>query len=331
MSGALLIWILMGVVLVIYVLTGGADFGAGVLDLVARGPQAEAKRAALQRAIAPIWEANHVWLIFLVVLAFTVFPVAFHVASIALHIPLTLALVGIVLRGAAFVFRAYGFESREQARWGRVFAWASTFTPVFLGASLAALATGAIRFDGRTVSSGFLVGWTSPFAWGTGAFCLALFTMLAAVYMTVETEGEVRESFRRDALAAELVAGVLGLSAFAAAYRGAPPLIEQLARSSAMLPVQALAALSAFAVLLALGRRAYRVARVAVVVQVAAVVLGFGLGMRGYLIYPDVPLEAGGAEAVTLHALAWALPLGSALLVPSLLYLFRVFKSVREG
>src|SRR5690349_21450830 len=108
MTPAYVVWLIMGAGLAAYVLTGGADFGGGFWDLVASGPTEAKQRQAIARTIAPIWEANHVWLIFVVVCMFSAFPRAFAVVSVALHIPFTIVLVGIVLRGAAFVFRAYG-------------------------------------------------------------------------------------------------------------------------------------------------------------------------------------------------------------------------------
>src|SRR5271154_4221644 len=109
--------------LIFYVLTGGADFGGGVFDLLARGPRAEAKRALIARAIGPIWEANHVWLILALVILFTGFPRALAAIATTLHGPLTLMLFGIVLRGTAFIFRTY--DAGSERRWARAFAIAS--------------------------------------------------------------------------------------------------------------------------------------------------------------------------------------------------------------
>src|SRR4051812_21377388 len=137
-NGALL---LLGIVL--YALLGGADFGGGIWDLLARGPRADRQRQEIARAIGPIWEANHVWLIFSVVVAFTVFPEVFAGVSTALYIPISLALLGIVMRGAAFVFRAYAHDVfRAQQTWGAVFAVACTGTPFVLGMCAGAVASG---------------------------------------------------------------------------------------------------------------------------------------------------------------------------------------------
>src|SRR6185295_9460327 len=132
--------------LILYALMGGADFGGGMWDLLAVGPRASRQRHAIAEAIGPIWEANHVWLILIVVLLFTGFPMGFSVMMIALHIPVTVMLFGIVLRGGAFMFRKY--DSRigtAQRRWGTVFGIASLFSPFAQGMILGAITTGQIR------------------------------------------------------------------------------------------------------------------------------------------------------------------------------------------
>jgi cytochrome bd ubiquinol oxidase subunit II len=135
--------------LIIYALMGGADYGGGMWDLLASGPRAQRQRHAIVEAIAPIWEANHVRLILVIVLLFTGFPRAFSAIMIALHIPITAMLIGIVLRGSAFVFRKYdSTEDAVQRRWSTVFGIASFFTPFFQGLTLGALTTGDIHFLG---------------------------------------------------------------------------------------------------------------------------------------------------------------------------------------
>lgn len=316
------VWYLMGVALAAYVVTGGADFGGGVWDLLARGPREDAQRDALAHAIAPIWEANHIWLIFLVVLQFTVFPKAFHATSVALHVPLTAALVGIVLRGAAFAFRSYGFDTHAWRRgWGRVFAVSSLLTPICLGLSLAALATGDIRWDGAQVTSGFFVGWTTPFALLTGLMTAALCATLAAVYMTAETEGALRADFRRGALAAQTLTVLLGGAVLLSA-RGDAPAFAAAFGWQPLLPGTVALAVTVGALL----SDRPRLARLGVAAQGVCVVGGWGLGMAGHLVRPDLPLRAAGARAAVLEPLLPALLIGGAILAPSLWYLYRVFK-----
>src|SRR5450759_5239552 len=149
--------------LILYALMGGADFGGGMWDLLAAGPRATRQRQAIAEAIGPIWEANHVWLILVIVLLFTGFPRAFASMMIALHIPLAIMLAGIVLRGSAFIFRKYDSkDDAVQRRWSTVFGVASFFTPFFQGLTLGALATSRIRVVDGAVTTGFFAGWLTP-------------------------------------------------------------------------------------------------------------------------------------------------------------------------
>src|SRR5919112_6828821 len=177
--------VLAGVILIsltVYALLGGADYGGGVWDLFARGPRAREQRELIEHAIGPIWEANHVWLILVVVILFTAFPPAFAVISTALHIPITLLLIGIVLRGTAFTFRTYDVQRDDvQRRWGLVFSIASIITPVLLGTILGAITSGTIRVENGMVTSGFLQSWVAPFPVAVGFFALALFAFLLGV------------------------------------------------------------------------------------------------------------------------------------------------------
>src|SRR5437899_10493396 len=219
--------------LIIYALLGGADYGGGVWDLLASGKRAPAQRALIAQAIGPVWEANHVWLILVLVILFTAFPPAFAAISIALHIPLTLLLIGIVLRGTTFTFRAHDAQSDDvQRRWSLLFSIASIITPVLLGIVLGAIASGTIRVENGVVVSGFLGSWLVPFPFAVGFFALSLFAFLAAVYLTVETSDHaLQEDFRLRALIAGLAVGILALSVFLLARTGAPTVRAAISRS----------------------------------------------------------------------------------------------------
>src|SRR5258707_1940868 len=150
--------------LIIYALLGGADYGGGVWALFAFGRRAPEQRALIANAIGPVWEANHVWLILVIVMLFTAFPPSFAAISTALHIPLTLLLMGIVLRGTTFTFRSYDVQRDDvQPRWSLVFSIASIITPVLLGITLGAIASGTIRDENGHVVSGFFSSWLAPF------------------------------------------------------------------------------------------------------------------------------------------------------------------------
>jgi cytochrome d ubiquinol oxidase subunit II len=325
-----ILWAASGVGFVVYALSGGADFGAGVWDLLASGPRAERQRDAVKHAIAPIWEANHVWLIFVIVVLFSAFPRAYAVIGTALHIPIGLALVGIVLRGAAFSFHAYGIQSdASKRRWSSVFAVASAVTPVFFGMTVAAVSSGDIRVSGGTVTSGWFAGWTSPFALLSGGFTLALFALLSATYLAAEAKAELARDFCRRAMVAELSTGVLALLVFASAYRYAPALFDELVTSPLLWPVQLTTAALAFAALYELYRGRARRARVLVAGQVALVIVNWGLAMDGHFVRPDISIATSGARAEVLPALTITLGAGALVLVPALYYLYRVFKSSR--
>ena len=147
-----------------YVLTGGADFGGGLWDLLASGPRRTLQRELIAHSIGPIWEANHVWLIVVVVLLFSAFPTAFSTLGVVLHIPITIMLIGIVLRGSAFVFRSYGSrDGATQMRWGLAFAIGSIVTPVVLGIIVGAIAKGAVsEAAGHAGTGTFIAVFVSP-------------------------------------------------------------------------------------------------------------------------------------------------------------------------
>lgn len=314
--------------LVLYALSGGADYGGGMWDLLAAGPRARQQREAIEHALGPIWEANHVWLILVIVVLFTGFPPAFAAVMTALHIPMTAILLGIVLRGSAFVFRKYDApDDAVHRRWSRLFGAASFFTPFVLGLSLGALASGEIRVEAGRVVTGFFAGWTRPFAVSCGLFALGLFAFLAATYLTVDTEGEpdLQEDFRRRALGVGLALAPLAALTFAVAGSGAPTIFRGLTSwwAPILLGVTSVCAVGA---LVGLWRRRFRWARAAAVGQVAAILVGWGVAQYPYLVVPDLTLGSAATTRATLTLLAWTLAVGAVVLFPSFGYLFYVFK-----
>ena len=324
------------VALGLYLLFAGADFGGGVWDLLASGPRAAPQRRAVERAIGPIWEANHVWLILVVVILFSGFPRAFAVISIALHVPLTLFLVGVVMRGAAFAFRGFDPSGEgAQRRWGLLFSIASTVAPVLLGMVVGALVSGRIRVGaGGVVTGGFFAPWLTPFSAALGVFSLALCAFLAATYLTVELEAAdpaLCDDFRRRALGAGVAVGVAALAALLLAGEGAPLVREAFATRSWRVPFHAATGLAALLALGALWRRRYRVARAAAAAQTVLVLLGWAASQYPFLVVPDVTLSATAANPQTRALLLVALAVGVPVLVPSLVVLFRVFKAARHA
>jgi cytochrome d ubiquinol oxidase subunit II len=319
--------------LTIYVLSGGADFGGGVWDLLARGPRRQAQRDLIARAIAPIWEANHVWLIFVIVLLFTGFPRAFAALSIALHVPLALLLLGIVMRGSAFVFRTYDVHPGRRVRhWAVLFAGASIVTPVMLGVIVGAVTSGTIRVDVPTgrVLSGYLDSWLGLYPLAVGLFALALFAFLAAVYLTLETDDPaLRDDFRARALAAQgAVAGLAALS-YALAAQGAPLIRFALQEAWWGRPLQGLAAALALGAAWGLLRRRFALARGLAIAEAAVILWGWGLAQYPYLVAPHLTVSNAAAPPAVLAPLLVVVGLGAAVLFPSLAYLYHVFKARR--
>jgi len=328
-----------------YALLGGADFGGGVWDLLASGPRKEAQRKLIADSIAPIWEANHVWLIIVVVMLFTAFPRAFSMLGIVLHIPLSLVLIGIIMRGSAFVFRSYGSRTKERrTTWGRVFSIASMVAPLLLGAVIGAIADGSVgdaaeRVGVASFATVFIAPWTSPFALAVGVFALVLFAFLAAVYATVAARtDELREDFRKRAL---IVAGIVFvIAAFtlvaSSMDEGAATGFLEKVWSPALHIVTGTAAIAA---IVGLWTRRYRLARIAAALQVSCIIWGWALAQFPYIVparhvlsalNPDVPAIAlsirdAAAPRATLDLLLVALIVGSIVLIPSLVYLFRTF------
>ena len=319
---------LMLVALIFYALLAGADFGGGVWDLLARGPRTADQRALISDAIGPIWEANHVWLILVVVMMFTAFPPAFAAIMTALHIPLTVMLIGIVLRGAAFTFRTYDAQhDYVQRRWGRVFAIASVVTPIMLGICVGAIASGRITVENEIVTSGFFAAWLTPFPWAVGGFALALFAFLAAVYLTVEArEPALRDDFRRRALLAALAVGLLALLVFLLSGSGAPRIRAGLSASWCAWPLQIATGGVAVGAIWALWTRRFYLARALAAAQVTLILAGWGAAQYPYLVEPNITIQAAAAPQITLRLLLIALAAGALILFPSIYFLFRIFK-----
>ena len=327
MDPATLLGGVMVIALTAYALMGGADFGAGIWDLVAHGRTAPAERAAIARAIAPIWEANHVWLILVVTGLFNAFPPAFARISTYLHVPLMLVLIGIILRGASFVFRAYGpADAAFQRRWSHVFAGASLVTPLWLGIVVAAITEG--RID-PSATGGFadlyIRPWLSVFAVAVGVFATTLFAFLAAVYLTVvANDDEIVELYRRRALLTGVLVGAMALIVFLLSD-AAPHVREALTTSTTALPLHIVTGAAAVATFVLLWTRRYVLARVTAATQVTGILWGWALAQYPYLVRPDLTVSASAAHPSILVLLLWILGAGAVILVPSLVYLYRLF------
>ncbi|GFO67520.1 cytochrome D ubiquinol oxidase subunit II [Geomonas limicola] len=310
---------------VLYALFGGADFGGGIWTLFAFGPRAEEQRDALFDAIGPVWETNHVWLIFVVVTLFTAFPGGFAEIFTALMPPLVLALIGINFRGAAFAFRHFGRQTRRELPLSaQVFEVASVLTPFTLGTAVAALASGRITLvKGKPVVD--LAAWLNPFTVAGGLTGLAICAYLAPVYLAVRVSGPLREDFRKAALWAGLALGALTTLGIPVAWYQAPLFAHRLLTSWPMALV-ALAVASGVGTQVLVWYRRYGPAQVTAGLTVAGTLGGFAAALSPDLLIGQLSLTAAAAPRATLVAFLAVLPVGALILVPSLGYLYWTFR-----
>jgi cytochrome d ubiquinol oxidase subunit II len=316
------------IALTIYALSAGADFGAGVWDLLATGPRAHDQRELIAHAIGPIWEANNVWLVLVVVVLFTGFPSAFAAILTALFVPLCVMLVGIVLRGSAFAFRSQlAQRSRGERLLTRAFAVGSIVTPIMLGVSLGTLASGRIQLQNGLVTSGFFDLWRLPFAWAVGGLALALFAYLAALYLAVESSGTpLSDDFRARGLAAAIVTGLLAALVLILGRAAQPPIYADPFSKPWALPLAVLTTLAALGAIGALWARRYLLARALGMAQVVLILWGWAGAQYPFLVPPQLSLYDAAAPPATLRLLLIALIAGAVVLFPSFYYLYRVFK-----
>lgn len=318
--------------LTFYLLFGGADFGAGIWMAFAAGPTRRQQRALIDRAIGPIWEANHVWLIIAVTILFTAFPRAFAVISTRLHIPLTLMLIGIVLRGTAFAVRTHDISSRPDGYtaapsvWHRVFALSSLFTPAMLGMVLGGIASGRAAAPADTFVDTFISPWLAPFPLTVGLLTTALVAYLAAVYLLVESpDPPMNRLFRRRAVMSWC--GVMGLGGLALAFarHGAPEIFHGLVGTAIGRSAIAVTVVVHLAGLWSLAAHRDSLARLLAAGGAVVMLWGWALSQFPFLVEPSVTIYDA-APPATLRILLFSLIGGSLVLFPFLLYLYRLFK-----
>ncbi|MEY4226169.1 MAG: hypothetical protein RL190_926, partial [Actinomycetota bacterium] len=293
-----------------YAVLAGADFGGGVWDLFARGPRRGDQRAAIERAIGPVWEVNHVWIIFVIVVLFTAFPKAFAALCIGLFAPLTFVLLGIVLRGSAFAFRAHSEDQPELQRWlGVAFSVSSLVTPFALGLAAGAVAAGALEPVGEgweTVPVGELL---RPFPLATGLLAVLICSFLAAVFLTRETDGDLREDFRRRALVAGAALAVVAAIGLVLAPDAAPEHAATLLTGRG-LPFALAAGAFGAAGLACLAARRYRLVRPLGVAFVLAILWGWAVAQWPYAVTPHLTFAEAASSPSMLRVYLVCLAIG---------------------
>jgi cytochrome d ubiquinol oxidase subunit II len=316
-----------------YLLFGGADFGAGILELFTSQKNRVRTRATLYHAIGPIWEANHMWLIIAIVILFVGFPTIYAEVSIYLHIPLVFMLIGIIARGTAFVFRHYdAVEDHMQWWYNRIYISSSFITPLFLGIIAASAVSGYIDQNPANFLDAYVMSWLNPFSIGVGLFTVAICGFLASVYLVGEAESENdRLRFVRKAKSLNVVAVIIGGIVFLIAEVEGMQIRQGIAGSWIGITAVVSASMSLPVLWISLDRGLSNLVRVLAGFEVTMILLALT-----YSHFPDfiIVTKGGGlsllenmAPQKTLDALGWALILGSLLILPALGYLFYSFKT----
>jgi cytochrome d ubiquinol oxidase subunit II len=311
---------------VAYILFGGADFGAGIWDLLAgRTEEGRPKRDLIEHVIGPIWEANHVWLIFALVIGWTGFPLAFASTTSTMIIPLTLAAIGIIFRGSTFVFRKSLPGEASQKLFGILFAASSLLTPFFLGTVAGALASGRIPYGGV---GDVVTSWTGATSLFSGVMAVCICAYLAAVYLTGDAqrwgEPDVAEWFRVRALWTGIVTGGLAVVGLAVLARDAADLLIGL--TGIALPFAIASAVAGIASLGVLVTRRYTLARIAAGGAVTMLLVAWAAAQYPYLLQEGVTIEEAAATDAVLGAVLISLAVGAVFLVPSLWWLYALFQ-----
>lgn len=301
-----------------YIALAGADFGAPLWAALARGKDAEAIRNHTHEGMAPVWEANHVWLIFVFVVTWTAFPVVFGSVMSTLAVPLFIAAIGIIVRGTSYVVSSI----KETRATGIVFALSSVITPFALGAALGGIAAGEVPIG--NAQGDLFSSWLNPTSILVGVLAVALSAYLSAVYLAGDGARrgahELAEAFRRRGLAAGALAGAIALGGLAVLSADADDLYEGL-NSGAGLAAVIISGLAGIGTITLLYKRRFEPARFGAVLAVAAIVVGWAIAQSPDVI-PGQPIDQAAASHSTLVALLISIGAGLLVLIPSLVLLF---------
>jgi cytochrome d ubiquinol oxidase subunit II len=318
-----LILVLLG--LVAYMVLGGADFGTGVWELAAHGRRGEHIRDRIHDAMGPVWEANHVWLIFVLVITWTAYPTAFASIVTTLSVPFFIAAVGIILRGSSYALRAAARTPRERDVLDDVFAVSSILTPFALGAIVGAIAAGRVPVGN---AAGDLLGsWLTPTSLVVGAIAVAAAAHLAAVYLSADSaranDAGMVAAFGGRALLSGVVAGALAIAGLVIVHADAPRLFDRLVSGPGLIAVVVSGAAGVVTLLLIATGRSH-LARYTAAAAVAAVIAGWGAAQQPDIL-PGLTVQAAAAGDGTLVAVIVAVGIGAVVLVPSLVLLFSLY------
>jgi cytochrome d ubiquinol oxidase subunit II len=321
MSDLVAVVLLLG--LAAYAVFGGADFGAGLWDLTAGSPERGARpRALIEHSIGPVWEANHVWLIFVFVVTWTAFSEAYASIMLTLFVPLTLAALGIVLRGASFAFRKSVVTLRNRRLFGAAFASSSVLVPFFLGTVAGGIASGRVPSGGQ--AGDWIDSWLNPTSIVTGVLAVVAVAYLAAVYLVWEArregDDELVEYFRRRAVATAVVVAVVSAVGMVVLHSDAPYVFDGM--TGRALPVVIIGVLCGVGALVLLMRDAARGARVLAVLAVAGIVIAWGVAQWPYLLPESLTVSEAAAPSGTLGALVVTVVVAVLVVMPGFVLLY---------
>ncbi|RZK44189.1 MAG: cytochrome d ubiquinol oxidase subunit II [Pedobacter sp.] len=322
--------------ILLYFLLGGADFGAGIIELFTSAKNRSKTRKTMYHAIGPVWEANHMWLIIAIVILFVAFPKIYTTMSVYLHVPLVIMLIGIIARGTAFVFRHYdAVKDQMQEVYNKIFIYSSFITPLFLGIIAGAALSGRIDPQSNNFAEAYVFSWLNYFSVSVGLFTVALCGFLAAIYLIGESREENdKRRFIRKAKFMNVAAVLLGFVVFVAAQFEQVPLINWVFKDIVGLTAVLLASLSLVLLWYLLMKGKTKILRILAGFQVTMILTAIS-----YAHFPNF-IRLKGGEAISLYesiapektvsTLAWALLLGSLLILPFLGYLFYKFQQKEE-
>lgn len=316
----------------LYCLLAGADFGAGVLEVISPYRSRQMQEEKTTEAIGPVWEANHIWLIIVIVILFNGFPKAYAIISVYLHLPLFLMLMGIVLRGCAFVFRHYDpirDESHRYYSW--IFSWASILTPIMLGVIIGSLMLGRISTEAEGYFLAYVAPWLNLFSFSVGLFILCIFVFIASTFLIGEsTNKDFKDHFMKTSKISLMAMVMVGGLVFLAAEADGFHLYKVFLGHPLSLGCLVIATLALFGTWKSLSKASVWLSRILAGLELLMVILAWLAVVSPHFLFfkngQALSFVSAAAPILPLQILGWSLVAGSIFFFPALFYLFRIFK-----
>jgi len=327
--------IFLGGSFLLYVLLGGADFGAGILELFVSGKTRSSQKKIINEAMGPVWEVNHIWLVVAVVILFNAFPKAFAQISVTFHIPLTLMLIGIIFRGCAFTFRNYdAYKDKSQKYYSMVFSVSSLLTPFSMGLVLGGILSGRVNPKADSFYAGFIDPWLNVFSFVLGIFICCLFTYIASIFLIGEAKKKIlKRQFILRAKIAGITTIIMGGAVIVTAFFFQPKFFAKVYADPISVSLILLAVSLVVPLWILLNLRQSLFLRFFVSGQVALVFLAWCKLQYPFILVPSrnfgfegLSIYQAASPEMTLKILLIALVLGSIVIFPAWFYLLRVFK-----